>query len=676
MVFPILGKTEVAMKLAEPVSVGDKLTFDGWQEGLAYEVKDLVQSHKHVTTAVPGLASVTADTYVATGSNVYKITDDKPAQPPAGSATSATAAQNAPKTGATATAAFGAVGAAIGLANRLQNQNAAVSGNQSYQKKVEAVAEQQFSENGSGGRLGLLGQVSQYSANTMQLNLKATNTEFLQYAPEYAVQAKAKSMGHLFWYMIVAVVLILPMVALSMIYPNSNIPIPILLVTLFAELLISGCILLYIGFKEFSLKQRLSSTPEVKIDVATYNLNKMQGKFIPHNANALKAPISGANCTYYSEIVFVVFKQSNGNTTNYQVTPLGTMGLGVPTLFTDGSGYLAVDMGKAPNVEVISNAFRIEKEGLASKAGRFLPGGEVVYFKEGKDLANELLPKLTEAANKNSTIDLSQIPGFKFNQIFSNKARDIKSRLGNYEFRLSTFENFAFFLMEQYTPVNSDYTCIGAAADINKNIEGKPVKVLVPDQQSGIMAVKVGNEQKATSGMSKRTLINIAAGILFIIAAFYLLSVYSNVTAAAPAGSAASLATTTVLQSQPPSGYGTTIPPSTSVSQPGSSLAAKAGCNGFNVSVSGSKSEKSAECDWTGGNVTIFAGTGISGFMRAIIVGANGKTYLDNGTTDWCPTQIAKIYLPPQDYNITIKSGAGGGSCSSSPNAVVSISAS
>jgi len=87
----------------------------------------------------------------------------------------------------------------------------------------------------------------------------------------------------------------------------------------------------------------------------------------------------------------------------------------------------------------------------------------------------------------------------------------------------STFK-FRLFLVEQYIPVNSDYTCLGGAADTDKSIDDKPVKVLVPDQERGTMAVYAGATQNARKRISKQTLLNMAVGVLFVIAALGLLS--------------------------------------------------------------------------------------------------------------------------------------------------------
>jgi hypothetical protein len=357
-----------------------------------------------------------------------------------------------------------------------------------------------------------------------RLTLSATATEFLKYTPNYATNIKSKTMSYWPWYALIALVLIVPIGVLAAIYQNATtVPPQPFLITIFAEFLISGAILLYLFFKDFSFEQFLASVPVVKIDVATYNLNKMQGKFIPYNAEPLKTPISGAECVYYSVGLYAAFYQVYGrNNRQLVVQWVGGIGKGVPTLFTDDSGYLAVDLVKAPNVQAISGAIELNKAGVGAAVLREL-SGSLAYIQQGKEAAAKIMPHIEEAANNNSTVDLSQIPGYKFNFYFKDRIRDLKGNITN-DIHLNMLQNFGLFLVEQYIPANSDYTCLGGAADINKSIDGKPVKVMVPDQGRGTMAVYAGVAQNIKKNISKRTLLNMTVGVLFIIVALGILS--------------------------------------------------------------------------------------------------------------------------------------------------------
>jgi hypothetical protein len=49
------------------------------------------------------------------------------------------------------------------------------------------------------------------------------------------------------------------------------------------------------------------------------------------------------------------------------------------------------------------------------------------------------------------------------------------------------------YLVEQYIPINEDYTIIGGFADTGETINMKPVKVTVPDMSTGILEVRLSN---------------------------------------------------------------------------------------------------------------------------------------------------------------------------------------
>jgi len=494
----------IVLNLIDSLSVGDKVTFDGWQEGSSIAVEKLNQNHKNVTTAVPGTASifVNSSVFIQTGSSIYKITEDQQAQ---GGQTASTNAPSQGEQGKEAIPIAFGVGAAGPV--RQSQGKAANEVNQQAQQNHGTVV----SNIGINSFLfwqSLL--VNNATSISIQLiNLPATATEFLKYAPSYATNIKSKTMSYMSWYMLIASMFIVTTAVLGQFYQGAPVmPLSILLLTFFAEFLISGAILLYLGFKDFSFEQFLQSIPVAKIDAATYSLNKMQGKFIPYNTGPLKAPISGAECVYYSVGLYVGFYEGFGRNRRFVVQQLGGIGKGAPTLFTDDSGYLAVDLVKAPNLQATSSVLILNKTG----------SGATNVIEQGKEAAAEILPKIEEASNSNSTVDLSKIPSFKVKPYFQNRIKDLKKGLNALEIPNG------LFLVEQYIPANSDYTCLGGVADISKSIEGKPVKVMVPDQGSGIMAVYAGAAQNVKKGMSKRTILNMAIGVLFVIAALWVLS--------------------------------------------------------------------------------------------------------------------------------------------------------
>jgi len=473
--------------------------------------------------------------------------------------------------------------------------------------------------------------------STQATGLSATATEFLKYTPSYATNIKSKTMSHRSWYTLIVLMLIISIVVLSLFYQNAPSTVSrLILITFFAEFLISGAILLYLFFKDFSFEQFLHPIPVVKIDAATYSLNKMQGKFIPYNAGPLKAPISGAKCVYYSIGLYAAFYQSYGRNRQFVALLLGEIEKGVPTLFTDDSGYLAVDLVKAPNVQVTSTAIELNKAGIGATVLREL-SGTLAYIKHGREATAKIMPYIAEAAKIHSTVDLSQIPGYKFDFRFKNRIRDLKEKVTD-DISLKPLQNFGLFLVEQYIPVDLDYTCLGGAADTSKSIDGKPVKVMVPDQGRGTMAVYAGAAENIKKSISKRALLNMVIGILFIIAALGLLLLYPS-----------------------------------RVSASHSSLPFVS-CDNFIIVEPTLSSRISNVCTWNGGTINVIAGGGSSGHISVQIVGADGKEYFNNGTANDCLTNIGSVYLPAQKYVVYVTSGGGGGSCSSIPYAVAILS--
>lgn len=88
-------------------------------------------------------------------------------------------------------------------------------------------------------------------------------------------------------------------------------------------------------------------------------------------------------------------------------------------------------------------------------------------------------------------------------------------------------------------------------------------------------------------------------------------------------------------------------------------------CGSFSIQFYGTYVHESGMCYWSGGNLSLTVGSGMPGYAGVEIVGQNGTIYYNKGTNDWCPAYIAELNLPAQDYNITLHSGGGGGSCSS-----------
>ncbi len=87
-------------------------------------------------------------------------------------------------------------------------------------------------------------------------------------------------------------------------------------------------------------------------------------------------------------------------------------------------------------------------------------------------------------------------------------------------------------------------------------------------------------------------------------------------------------------------------------------------CQRLNLTMPLHSSNYGDTCYWSGGNATLYAGGGSSGYISYQVQGENDSIYYFAGsTTSWCPVAIATKYLPAQDYSIYVHTGGGGGHC-------------
>ena len=595
-----INSANLTVNLADSISVGDKVTFDGWPDEINASVIRINQGKKDVTTAMPGKATLTIDKpgSIIFYSNIYKIIGSDETQ------------------------------------EESQNSNWFLD-----------------------------------KSGHWTLRLSTTATEFLNDIPEYAKKLKAKYKITPRWFLTIVTIIIV-FYAIYSSNPSALTALGYKSLLLFAAtFLILGIPLLYLGLREFSLQQFLVSIPPIKIDTATYSLNKIQVKLIPYNTEPLKAPVSGIGCAYYSVGIILTS------------TPLGLTAKGIPALFEDDSGYLAVDFEKATSFDMLVNQIEI-----TFNQGRKTVLNEDYRTSLDKSLfiTNIIMPSIKEAEKNKSNIDLSQISA----QISDVKLNPLSGgwiSLDMNGLNMAKYSQFNFTLTEICLPLNSDYTCIGGVADTGKMLNGKPVKVLVPDRNNGIMMIRSGTAQNITKQISKLTYAKIILATIFIIAALGSISLYvSSASAASAAKITTSVTTsivTTIVPSQSP-GYHANLTQSTSVNAsapsttvlptPSPSSMPSGSCGNFILSEPAFSSTTSGICSWNGGTINVSAGGGLSGYISVQIIGADGKEYFNKGTVNWCPGNIGSVYLPAQKYEVYISSGRGGGGCQ--PNAVVILS--
>jgi hypothetical protein len=319
-------------------------------------------------------------------------------------------------------------------------------------------------------------------------NLSSTRTIYHNYIPPYAKDIKVKNYSD---YRIYAnITLLLSLIIFTNGFPIIAWPSSIILIAL-------SIILIIRGFKKYTIYNILVNTPVSKIHTATYGLDKVKGRFIPYGSQPLKTPISGQDCIYYSISIGYTYLEGDENRTYVRFRFVDGFDAGIPALFTDGTGFLAVDLEKATNIEVRANIIDIQPHNLQNhiwKSTRI----------DVKKISDEILQYIKYAASKNIQIDLSYIKNYDF-KLWSSGTRNLKAYPEGYEWIFSEINKGTevkgnlmrspapgrIYLIEQYIPINEDYTIVGGFADTGEMINMKPVKVTVPDMSTGILWVYI-----------------------------------------------------------------------------------------------------------------------------------------------------------------------------------------
>ncbi|EOD42816.1 putative membrane protein [Candidatus Nanobsidianus stetteri] len=316
-------------------------------------------------------------------------------------------------------------------------------------------------------------------------NLSSTRTIYHNYIPSYAKDIKVKNYdGFYFAFFMFFYIFIFQFVNVPF-----KLPVFIILMSISLFLIIRG-------FKRYIIHNILNNTPFSKIHIATYGLNKVKGRFIPYGYQPLKSPISGQDCIYYSISTFYVHPGGNNNST-WISDFIDGFDVGIPALFTDGTGFLAVDLEKAPIVEVRTNIIEIIPNNSQDRKIK------LSNFNDAKRISDEILQYIKYAANNNTQVNLYYIKNYKFT-IKNNKIRNLKLYVDSTELCSSIIHTRIgeickydsrnmLYLVEQYIPINEDYTIIGGFADTGEMINMKPVKVTVPDMSTGILEVHLSN---------------------------------------------------------------------------------------------------------------------------------------------------------------------------------------
>jgi hypothetical protein len=89
----------------------------------------------------------------------------------------------------------------------------------------------------------------------------------------------------------------------------------------------------------------------------------------------------------------------------------------------------------------------------------------------------------------------------------------------------------------------------------------------------------------------------------------------------------------------------------------------EANCTNFTVSSGTKNSTVSGKCYWKGGLMGLWVAAGNLGTERAVIEGADNVIYANQISTYTCEAFYENVSLPAQVYNVTLRTGSGGGRC-------------
>ncbi|MDE1860290.1 MAG: hypothetical protein KGH72_01075 [Candidatus Micrarchaeota archaeon] len=250
-----------------------------------------------------------------------------------------------------------------------------------------------------------------------------------------------------------------------------------------AILAVLGILLILYGWRQFSLMQQVEGTPATKIEGAAEGLNEIYGVFIPESAKPLKSPLSGSECVYCQLDLQQLVHTKNGS---YWST-IRSYGYGVPSLFTDNTGYLAVDL---PDSDIS------------------IRQSERQYIVDGEGKAVFVRDTITK-----NLIDYLSGPG---------KALPDLSASGAYfapaaRFKFELFGGDQVSLVESYIPTGTQYFAMGRVSGTSSSIGGKAVKLMTVDPNSGILTVRQESKIMIEVFDKLQSIFELSLGILFLL---------------------------------------------------------------------------------------------------------------------------------------------------------------
>ncbi len=247
------------------------------------------------------------------------------------------------------------------------------------------------------------------------------------------------------------------------------------------DCLFFGALFIIGGWLEFSLSQAIKDIPTIKIDAAAAGVNEINAAFVPEKGSPLTSLMSQQKCIFYRATLEQYVHQGKSSAW----VPCGVVGGGVPSLLTDGSGYIAVDL-IAANINMPTNIFypHIASGQLVRSA---MPEGMSLMMAFGGTPTPSSISKLG--------ITFSKTVGDSFSMFSGDEMR----------------------ITEVVIPINEPYFVMGRVSDVAGRLNNKPVKVMSYDPGTHMLSVRMESKTKLEGTDNSIAFLAFAFGIALIL---------------------------------------------------------------------------------------------------------------------------------------------------------------
>ena len=256
---------------------------------------------------------------------------------------------------------------------------------------------------------------------------------------------------------------------------------------------------IFVGWRYMSYYQLFVATPTAKVESAANGLNEVEVKFQPEKNNFLKTPINGVPCVYYKVDIHKVVRSGKSR----KDIVLASFEKGVPSLLTDGTGYLLANFNSA-EINFKARFYNIQDVQKSSDIFEFITDA----FTD--DESRILKEFIQNAKNSNTEPDFSELYS-KFGFIPAGDARDVWDN--DVYFALGR----NLYLAEIYIPTDQTFYVLGRVSDSGKRYNDKPLKDIYIDPNSKVFSIMPESEQQATQSLRNYAFISFAAAIIFLI---------------------------------------------------------------------------------------------------------------------------------------------------------------